>query len=83
MKVRVASRVTERRKTFEVKKLENFNKIREMLGLDGEYTTAHPQIHRNLPKIHERSAISKAFYRKTYFTYRNFANLSAIFCPRL
>ena len=41
--VRVASRVTERRKTFEVKKLENFNKIPEILGFDGQYTTAHPQ----------------------------------------
>ena len=41
--VRVASQVTESRKTFEVKKLENFNKISEMLGFDGEYTTAHPQ----------------------------------------
>ena len=43
MNVRVAPRVTERGKTFEVKKIENFNKIPEMLGFDGEYTTAHPQ----------------------------------------
>ena len=34
---------TRKKNTFLVKKLENFNKIPEIFGSDGEYTTAHPQ----------------------------------------
>ena len=34
--VRVASRVAERLKAHDLRKLENFKKIPEMLGFDGE-----------------------------------------------
>ena len=40
--VRVASRVAERLKTYDLSKSENFKKIPEMLGLDGEFPAVHP-----------------------------------------
>ena len=36
MIIRVASRVTEQLKTYDLLKSENFNKISEMLGTDGK-----------------------------------------------
>ena len=41
--VRVASRVAEQRKTSDVWQLGNFIKIREILGLNGEYQVFHPK----------------------------------------
>ena len=40
--VRVASRIVERLKTYDLKKLGNFKKIPK-LGFDGEYPTHHPK----------------------------------------
>ena len=39
----VASRVAERLKTEDLRKLENFKKIPEMLGFDGEYPAVYPK----------------------------------------
>ena len=55
MNVQVASRAAKRCKTINLKKIENFNKIPEMLGFDGECPTV------------SKSVVSKAFHRKTYF----------------
>ena len=37
VRVRVASRVAKRLKTYDLKKLENFKKVFAMLGFDDEY----------------------------------------------
>ena len=62
--VRVASRVAERHKTYNLRKLENFKKIPEMLGFDGEYPVAQilTFFGKKLQKIS-----SKTLHRKTYF----------------
>ena len=41
--VRVASRVAERLKTWDLRKLGNFKKIPEMLGFDGEFPIVRPK----------------------------------------
>ena len=41
--MQVASRVAERLKTCDLRKLGNFKKIPEMLGFDGDYPAAHPK----------------------------------------
>ena len=41
--VRVPSRVVERLKTYDLRKLRNFQKIPEMLGFDGEYQAVQPR----------------------------------------
>ena len=41
--VQDASRVVERLKTSDLKKLGNFKKIPEMLGFDGEFSVVHPK----------------------------------------
>ena len=43
MNVRVASRVAERLKTKDLRKLRNYQKIPEMLGFEGKYPTDHPK----------------------------------------
>ena len=43
MDVRVASGVTKRPKTQDLKKLENLKKIPELLGYYGEYPRDHPK----------------------------------------
>ena len=40
--MRVASRVAERVKTYDLTKLVNFNKTPEMLRVDGMYSAGHP-----------------------------------------
>ena len=42
--IRVASRVAKWLKTYNLRKLRKFKKIPEILGLDGEYPTVHPQV---------------------------------------
>ena len=41
--VRDVSRVTERLKTSDLRKLGNFKKIHEILGFDGEFPVVHPK----------------------------------------
>ena len=43
MDVQVASRVAERLKTYDLKKLGIFKKISEMLGFDGKYSAGLPK----------------------------------------
>ena len=42
--VRVASRVSERLMTQEIRKLRSFKKITEMFGFNGEYPAVHPKV---------------------------------------
>ena len=59
MNVRVASRVAERLKTYDVRKLGNFKKMSEILGFDGKYPAV--QLKANfwhfLVKICKKSAV--------------------------
>ena len=62
--IRVASRVAYGLKTKDLTKLENFQKIAEMLGTDDEYQMANfGSCSRKL-----RQTICKTFNRKTDFT---------------
>ena len=67
MNVRVASRVAERLKTEDLRKLGNFKEIPEMLGFDGEYTNVHPKAKFNVFGKKLQKISCKTFHRKTYF----------------
>ena len=79
---RVASRVAKRLMTKDLRKLENFQKIAEMLGFDGEYPAALPKAKfwHFWVKNRKISAVKHSIEKPTFL---NFVNLSPTFCPRL
>ena len=80
--VRVASRVAERLKSQDLRKLGNFRKIHEMLGFNGEYPAAYPKakFRRLWVKSLKKSAVKQSIEKPILL---NFVNLSPSLCPRL
>ena len=80
--VRVASRVAERLKTYDLRKLGNFKKIPEMLEFDGELPVVHPKAKFDVfwQKNCKNSAVKHSIEKPVLL---NFVNLSPTFCPRL
>ena len=80
--IQVASRVAERLKTCDLRKLGNFKKIPEMLGFDGDYSAAHPKAKCwwFLVKNCKKSAVKHSIEKPSLL---NFKNLSPILCARL
>ena len=58
MNLRIASRVAKQLKTYDLRKLENFTKIPDMLGFGGEYPAGHskPTFSRFSVKNYKKSA---------------------------
>ena len=80
--IRVASRVAKWLKTYNLRKLRKFKKIPEILGLDGEYPTVHPQFEFwcVLVKSCKKSNVKHSIENPLLL---NFVNLPSTFCPRL
>ena len=80
--VRVASRIAERLKTQDLRKLGNLKKIPEILGIDGEYPTVQPKskFGRFVVKNCKKSAVKHSIERPILL---NFVSLSPTFCPIL
>ena len=80
--VRVAVRVTERLKTWDLKKLWNLKKILEMLGFDSKYPAVHERakLWRFPVKRCKKSAVKQSIEKPILL---NSVNLSPTFCSRL
>ena len=80
--VRVASRIAERLKTQDLRKLGNLRKIPEILGIDGEYPTVQlkSKFGRFVVKNCKKSAVKHSIERPILL---NFVSLSPTFCPIL
>ena len=80
--VRVASRVAERLKTQNLRKLRNFKNIPKMLGFHSEYPAIHPKAKfwRFSVKNRTKSAVKHSIEKLILLS---FVNLSPTFCPRL
>ena len=78
MNVQVASRVVERFKTYDLRKLGNF----EMLAIDCKYPAVQSKAKfwRILVKNCKKSAVKHSIEKPIFL---NFVNLSPTFCPRL
>ena len=79
---KVNEQVTEQRKTCDLRKLENFKKIPEMLGTEGKCPSGHLQdkFLQLCQKIAKASAVKHTIEKAILFI---FVNLSTKFCLRL
>ena len=78
MNVWVVSRVDKRLKTWDLRKLGNFKKIAEKLGIDGKsLAVCREPNFESFPESCEQPAVK---HSKQTPTSLNFENFSAIFC---
>ena len=87
--IRVASRVPERLKTYNLRKLGDLKRIPEMLGFDGQYSAAHPKVSRwcFLVETRRKSAVKNSIKKPILHKFFKFVSnvLSKIVhasCPR-
>ena len=69
MNALVASRVAERLKAWSRRKLENFQKISEMIRFDSEYQVNHPKYKFSHLYWKSQTTSRQTFHKRTYFNF--------------